>query len=204
MFLSQDPAAASPSAWVRCGVPDAASARRIVTKSQRIVTTWPRRDYQVPNRRVRLRQGRSLAHDDVAQEGDPMQPRGHSARVNLPLLMPVLALGIMLAVGCGGSSSTSTQAKVTPCGQAKTAANVPIHIEIVNGQFSCQTALAIEKKYDVAVRSGHAPGNGGGGPVKIDGWTCQGFSTPVVLHTGKASKCVKGADEILAILPSTT
>jgi hypothetical protein len=116
----------------------------------------------------------------------------------------MLALVLTLAVGCGGSSSsTSTQAKVTSCGQAKTAANVPIHIEIVKGQFSCQTALAIEKKYDVAVRAGHAPGNGGGGPVKIDGWTCQGFSTPVVLHTGKASKCVKGADEILAILPAS-
>lgn len=127
-----------------------------------------------------------------------MQPRGNSVRV------ATFALALMLAAGCGGTSSAnSTADKVTSCGKAKTAANVPIHIEIVKGQFSCQTALAVEKKYDDAVRSGHAPGNGGGGPVKIDGWTCQGFSTPVVLHTGKASKCVKGPDEILAILPTT-
>lgn len=116
----------------------------------------------------------------------------------------MFALVLTFAVGCGGSSSKSTTtAKAISCGQAKTAANVPIHIEIVKGQLSCQTALAVEKKYDEAVRSGHAPGNGGGGPIKIDGWTCQGFSTPIVLHTGKASKCVKGGDEILAILPTS-
>jgi len=141
-----------------------------------------------------------------------MQRRGHSARLNLPSFawplpartgqVVVLALMLAFAVGCGGSSSSkSVTAKVISCGQAKTAANVPIHIEIVKGQFTCQTALSIEQKYDAAVRSGHAPGNGGGGPIKIDGWTCQGFSTPVVLHTGKASKCVKDGDEILAILP---
>ncbi|HET7018685.1 MAG TPA: hypothetical protein VFI65_32500 [Streptosporangiaceae bacterium] len=119
--------------------------------------------------------------------------------------LAVLALVLTLAVGCGGgpSSTKTTTAKVTPCGKAKTAANVPISIEIVKGQFSCQTALAIEKKYDLAVQAGHAPGNGGGGPIKVDGWTCQGFSTPVVLHTGKASKCVKGPDEILALLQTS-
>jgi hypothetical protein len=139
-----------------------------------------------------------------------MQPRGHSARVNPPVAfragqVTVLALVLASAVACGGSSTSTktTSAKAISCGQAKTAANVPVHIEIVKGQFSCQTALAVEKKYDLAVRAGHAPGNGGGGPIKVDGWTCQGFSTPVVLHTGKASKCVKGADEILAILPAS-
>ena len=139
-----------------------------------------------------------------------MQPRGHSARVNPPLpfragQVTVLALVLASAVACSSSPSSpkTTAAKVVSCGQAKTAANVPIHIEIVKGQFSCQTALAVEKKYDLAVRAGHAPGNGGGGPIKVDGWTCQGFSTPVVLHTGKASKCVKGGDEILAILPTS-
>ena len=55
--------------------------------------------------------------------------------------------------------------------------------------------------YARAIRSGLAPGNGGGGPVKIKGWTCQGFATPVVLQTGKASKCARDGVEILEILP---
>ncbi len=55
--------------------------------------------------------------------------------------------------------------------------------------------------YAKAIRSGQAPGNGGGGPVKIKGWTCQGFTTPVVLRTGKAAKCARDGVEILEILP---
>ena len=46
------------------------------------------------------------------------------------------------------------------------------------------------------------PGTGGGAPVHVQGWTCQGFATPVVLRTGQASKCVDGGKEILAILPN--
>ncbi len=47
---------------------------------------------------------------------------------------------------------------------------------------------------------GKAPGNGGGGPVTVNGWTCQGFPTPELLKTGKTSKCVKAGIEILAVL----
>jgi len=90
---------------------------------------------------------------------------------------------------------------VTACGTEKTAASVPVRVEVIRGQLACTTARAIERAYAAAVRSGQAPGNGGGGPVKIQGWTCQGFATPVVLHTGKASKCVRDGVEILEVLP---
>jgi hypothetical protein len=59
----------------------------------------------------------------------------------------------------------------------------------------------VERAYARLIAAGKAPGNGGGGPVHILGWTCQGFPTPVVLKTGRASKCVQGGEEILAILP---
>jgi hypothetical protein len=48
--------------------------------------------------------------------------------------------------------------------------------------------------------AGKAPGNGGGGPVHVSGWTCSGFPTPELLKTGNASKCVKGGTEIIATL----
>jgi hypothetical protein len=88
------------------------------------------------------------------------------------------------------------------CGTTKTAANVPVHIQVARGQVSCTTALAIEREYAKAILSGQVPGTGGGAPVHVRGWICQGFATPVVLKTGQASKCVQGADEILAILPA--
>src|SRR5579875_2902455 len=89
-----------------------------------------------------------------------------------------------------------------PCGTARTAANVPVRIRVERGAVNCRTALQIERAYAAEIREGKAPGNGGGGPVKVQGWTCEGFPTPQVLATGQASRCVRGRDEILAILPS--
>jgi len=62
--------------------------------------------------------------------------------------------------------------------------------------------VAVERDYTKAILSGDVPGTGGGAPVHVRGWTCQGFTTPVVLRTGQASKCVLGSKEILAILPA--
>src|SRR5205085_3764512 len=88
------------------------------------------------------------------------------------------------------------------CGMAQTAAGVPVEIEITSGSVACRAALAVERDYASAVASGQVPGNGGGAPVHIRGWVCQGFSTPKVLATGHASACRKPGAEILAVLPS--
>jgi hypothetical protein len=122
----------------------------------------------------------------------------------------VATLLVLLVTGCGshasspsgGASPKDTSAAMTACGQTKTAANVPVDIQIARGQVSCSTALAVERAYAKAILSGKVPGTGGGAPVRVQGWTCQGFTTPVVLKTGQASKCVSGSTEILAILPA--
>ncbi len=117
------------------------------------------------------------------------------------------ALAVLLAAGCSHLSSPSgpggkaTKTALMSCGRSKTAADVPVDIEIARGNVPCGTALSVEQQYAVAIRSGKAPGNGGGGPVRVSGWTCEGFATPVVLKTGKASRCVKDGEEILAVLP---
>ncbi len=149
------------------------------------------------------------------KKGSAMHPGGRMTEIDLPQyrradrLAPMAALlGLALLLGTGCSSSTNshagTAAKIVTCGPARTAANVPVHVEIAKGSIGCSAAMAIERKYATAIRSGKAPGNGGGGPVKVNGWTCQGYSTPVVLHTGKASKCVQGSNEILEILATST
>jgi hypothetical protein len=111
--------------------------------------------------------------------------------------VPALAAAI---VGCGASSAHS--AAPTQCGSARTAANVRVLIEISHGPVACSTALTVEQGYAAALAAGKAPGNGGGGPISVNGWTCLGFDTPQVLRTGQTSKCTKGGSEILAILPS--
>jgi hypothetical protein len=104
--------------------------------------------------------------------------------------------------GPASATRASTDKAVTSCGTTKTAANVPVRVHIQHGPASCEMAMSVERRYARAILAGKAPGNGGGGPVHINGWICQGFPTPTVLASGKASKCVKGAAEILAILPA--
>jgi hypothetical protein len=124
------------------------------------------------------------------------------------------ALAVALLAGCG-ASGTAQSAAGTPgtqspmpsatghvCGQGKTAAGVPVLVEIAHGPASCGAALKIEKAYAAALASGHAPGNGGGGPVSVRGWVCSGFDTPEILRTGDVSKCTKGPAEVLAVLPN--
>jgi hypothetical protein len=126
------------------------------------------------------------------------------------LVLGALALALVTA-SCGGGkapgkaappASASTK-PLASCGTTKTAANVPVNVEVRRGKVGCDEAMSIEKKYATAIESGKEPGNGGGGPVDVDGWTCRGFATPVVLRTGNASKCEKDGDVILAVLPTT-
>jgi hypothetical protein len=115
--------------------------------------------------------------------------------------VPAVLLAGALAVGAAGCGPSHAAATVKNCGTAKTAANVPVKIEITKGRVSCADALSVEHDYTGAILAGKEPGNGGGGPVKINGWRCQGFATPEVLKTGKASRCTRDGTEILAILP---
>lgn len=126
------------------------------------------------------------------------------------LTLPALAvLALAFAAACGGasgarsaSSATGSAAgsPVTRCGTARTAAGVPVEIEIRHGSVACPAALAVERDYARALASGKVPGNGGGAPATVRGWVCRGFTTPEVLATGHASTCQKHGALILAVL----
>jgi hypothetical protein len=111
-------------------------------------------------------------------------------------LMATLALA-----GCG-SKTKPPAASIQDCGTSRTAANVPVEVEVYRGQVACPAALLVEASYAKAIVDGKAPGNGGGGPVTVNGWTCQGLATPQLLKTGETSKCAKDGREIVAILKS--
>ncbi len=135
-----------------------------------------------------------------------MHPRTLHGPAALLRVAP-LAAAAALAVGCGHAAPASPAGaaaaahKSVACGTARTPANVPVKVEITKGSVTCAAALAVEHAYTAAVAAGKAPGNGGGGPVLISGWQCQGFATPVMLQTGDVSKCLRDGAEILTILP---
>src|SRR4029077_15437795 len=86
------------------------------------------------------------------------------------------------------------------CGNTRSAAGVPVVIKVARGSGNCKTAIRVEKEDAARIRDGQVPGNGGGAPVVVNGWTCQGYDTPEVLRTGNASQCRRGGNAILAVL----
>lgn len=110
------------------------------------------------------------------------------------------ALAAVTLAGCAAASG-STAAREN-CGTARTAAGIPVQIVVAAGQVACAAALQVETAYAQAIVAGKAPGNGGGGPVRVSGWTCEGMDTPELLKTGETSRCVQDGRQIIALLPA--
>lgn len=103
--------------------------------------------------------------------------------------------------GMGTSPGPAAGATGTSCGSTRTGANVPVTIKVVKGTVDCSSVMRVEDSYAAMIKSGKVPGNGGGAPVNVEGWTCQGYPTPHVLQTGDASQCHTGSAEVMAELP---
>jgi hypothetical protein len=110
--------------------------------------------------------------------------------------------GCALLAGCSVAKTTSDAGAT--CGTTHTAANVPVVVKVAKGTVDCRTAMQVENEYAAKIRNGQVQGNGGGAPVVVSGWTCQGYNTPEVLSTGNASQCRHGTAAILAVLPVLT
>jgi hypothetical protein len=112
--------------------------------------------------------------------------------------------GLLGLAGCSGAAQPG--ATGTSCGTTRTAANVPVQIAVAKGTVNCATVLGVERDYATMIKDGDVRGNGGGAPVTVDGWTCEGFATPLVLRTRDASECQTASAEVVAVLavPSPT
>ena len=115
----------------------------------------------------------------------------------------LLAGAAGLLAGCASAAVTGAGPGAS-CGTTRTAANVPVIIKVAKGTVNCGTALRVENEYAAKIRAGRVQGNGGGAPVAVSGWTCQGYPTPEVLSTGNASQCHTSNAAIVAVLPVPT
>jgi len=112
----------------------------------------------------------------------------------------LLAGGAGVLAGCS-SSAHGVQGVGATCGTTRTAADVPVIIKVTEGTVDCGMAMRVENEYAAMIRAGQVPGNGGGAPVAVSGWICQGYPTPEVLSTGDASQCHTASAAIVAVLP---
>jgi hypothetical protein len=118
-------------------------------------------------------------------------------------LLVLLAGGAGLLAGCA-SAAAADSGPGASCGTTRTAADVTVIIKVAKGTVDCSTALRVENEYTAKIRAGQVLGNGGGAPVAVNGWTCQGYPTPEVLSTGTASQCHTSRAAIVAVLAART
>jgi hypothetical protein len=110
---------------------------------------------------------------------------------------------LMCLAACSGAAAhaaPSPGAAGSTCGRTRTGANVPVVIKVTKGSVDCATVMSVESGYAKLIKTGKVPGNGGGAPVRVSGWTCQGYPTPQVLRTGSTSECHTAAAEVVAVL----
>ncbi len=141
---------------------------------------------------------------DAGRPGWPwlaLLARGRTARAAGWLAL--LAGGAGLLAGCGSPPAAGAGPGAS-CGTTRTAANVAVIIKVAKGTVDCSTALRVENEYAAKIRAGQVQGNGGGAPVAVSGWTCQGYPTPEVLSTGTASQCHTSRAAIVAVLAART
>jgi hypothetical protein len=139
--------------------------------------------------------------------GAGRRPRVFGSRGLLAGCAGLLAGCAALLAGCASAVAAGAGPGAS-CGTSRTAANVPVIIKVTKGIVDCGTALRVENEYAAQIRAGQVHGNGGGAPVAVGNWTCQGYPTPEVLSTGDASQCHTSSAAIVAVLlvptPATT
>lgn len=92
------------------------------------------------------------------------------------------------------SASVSTAAApVGPqqCGSVTTVTGTSVRVRIVSGDLTCDAAEQIFRTYYADVPT---QGQGSGGFLEVDGWTCQSSSAAGYATTGQATGCTTSAD----------
>jgi len=143
-----------------------------------------------------VRSGRTVAA--VAAAGEVRYLTRH---VTTPGTLTIWGLAIWgLASLAACSSAPAPGSTGTSCGTTRTAANVLVNIQVAKGTADCGSAMRAERGYATMISDGDVRGNGGGAPVTVDGWTCEGYTTPVALRTGDTSECHTATAEVVAVL----
>jgi hypothetical protein len=144
----------------------------------------------------RLRTGRRAGALLVARAG--VSRAIAAAGVSRAAAALAVAAGVGGVVGCSSPSAASAAGAL--CGSTRTGANVSVVIKVTKGNVDCGTVMRVEESYAALIRKGDIRGNGGGAPVGVSGWTCQGYPTPEVLRTGYTSECHTTSAEVVAVL----
>ncbi|GAA0317366.1 hypothetical protein NE235_06130 [Actinoallomurus spadix] len=116
------------------------------------------------------------------------------------LSLPLAAL--LTAAGCGSDGrpkvATTPPARAVDCGQIDTAGGAPAYLKVTKGSAPCGDAVSVYKAFFAAIAEGKAPGQGSGGALAVQGWSCVIYPSDRIQQDGRGADCTKGGTTVTA------
>lgn len=114
-----------------------------------------------------------------------------------------LSLAALLTVpGCGSGgkpkAGKAAPAGTTQCGRVDSAGGAPAYLKVTKGSASCAEAVSIYKAFFAAIAEGKAPGQGSGGGLAVQGWSCVIYPPDKIQQSGRGADCTKGGTTVTA------
>ncbi|MCO5974281.1 hypothetical protein [Actinoallomurus soli] len=118
------------------------------------------------------------------------------AVLSLPLALLLAAAGC----GSGGGPKTATTppARAVDCGQIDTAGGASAYLKVTRGSAPCGEAVSVYKAFFAAIAEGRAPGQGSGGGLAVQGWSCVIYPPDQIQQSGRGADCAKGGTTVTA------
>lgn len=122
-------------------------------------------------------------------------------RHRIVLLLPAAVAALALA-GCGSgggkTAKTAKPAAQAACGKVTTAADAAAQVKVVQGTAPCGEAMSVFKAFFAEVAGGKAPGQGSGGGLTVQGWTCTIYPEDQPQADHRGADCRKGGATVAA------
>jgi hypothetical protein len=113
-----------------------------------------------------------------------------------------LSLAALVTVaGCGSGdkpNAAKTTAAATQCGKVDTAGDAPAYLKVTKGSASCAEVVSVYKAFFAAITEGRAPGQGSGGGLAVQGWSCVIYPPDKIQQNGRGADCTKGGTTVTA------
>ncbi|WP_433188313.1 hypothetical protein [Actinoallomurus sp. CA-150999] len=114
-----------------------------------------------------------------------------------------LPLAALLAVTGCGSGSKPKAAKTTAtgqadCGKVDAAGGAPAYLKVTKGSASCAEAVSVYKAFFAEIAEGKAPGQGSGGELSVQGWSCVIYPPDQIQQNGRGADCTKSGATVTA------
>ncbi|MCO6011347.1 hypothetical protein NE236_41005 [Actinoallomurus purpureus] len=109
---------------------------------------------------------------------------------------------LLAAAGCG--SGDKPKAAKTPaagaadCGKVDAAGGAPAYLKVTKGSAPCADAVSVYKAFFAEVADGKAPGQGSGGGLAVQGWSCVIYPPDKIQQNGRGADCTKGGTTVTA------